>query len=444
MDGRERNMDGWKERIERGLTLHRFMITIVFLAVFLVHFFSPVDTPFDSRWSVHTALSLVRNGDIALDEYEEIIANNEYYAITRVNGHLYTVYPLGTYVLAAPVVWLVDQTLSRLLHIDLKIFIAKVLPSGVEVLAASVFTALCAVFIYLIGLRLLGSIPKALLLVFVFAFCTPAWSTASRGLWQHGPTMLLLAMSLYFALRSEEQPAFIIWMALPLALSFTVRPSNVAAILPFSFFVLARHRSNFPFFCGLGLAVGAAYFALNHHFYGEFMPPLYHIRAELFSNRLWLKTAATHLLSPSRGLFVYCPVFFFSLIGLYLKARHSRLTLLDWAVISAVFLHFVIVLLLPFWNSGHSYGPRFFTDMVPYYLYFLVFFLQRVELSLSKPLVLAFALSIALSFAIHFRGAFHWGVYRWNHRPINVDEAPDRVWDFSDIQFLRGEDPSDP
>jgi hypothetical protein len=38
----------------------------------------------------------------------------------------------------------------------------------------------------------------------VFAFGTAAWSTASRGLWQHGPSMLCLAVAAYLAMRSRR------------------------------------------------------------------------------------------------------------------------------------------------------------------------------------------------------------------------------------------------
>jgi hypothetical protein len=48
------------------------------------------------------------------------------------------------------------------------------------------------------------------------------------------------------------------------------------------------------------------------------------------------------------------------------------------------------------------------------------------------------ALTIVLSFFIHYRGANASEVLRWNTQPLDVDQFPDRVWDWQDAQFLRG------
>lgn len=48
----------------------------------------------------------------------------------------------------------------------------------------------------------------SLLTVFIFAFCTSAWSTGSRALWQHGPSMLMLSAALYLILSAREKPHY--------------------------------------------------------------------------------------------------------------------------------------------------------------------------------------------------------------------------------------------
>jgi hypothetical protein len=55
----------------------------------------------------------------------------------------------------------------------------------------------------LIGCRFVSpahSVGNALL----FAFCTPAWSTASRALWQHGGSTLLITVALLAFFKTEE------------------------------------------------------------------------------------------------------------------------------------------------------------------------------------------------------------------------------------------------
>ena len=45
---------------------------------------------------------------------------------------------------------------------------------------------------------------------------------------------------------------------------------------------------------------------------------------------------------------------------------------------------------------------------------------------------------VALSVLVNFRGASSPAVYRWNVDPVDVDQRPERLWDWRDPQFLRG------
>ena len=52
-----------------------------------------------------------------------------------------------------------------------------------ELLIASLIVALASVVMYVVARRFLG-IAQSILIALVFAFCTPAWSTASREPWR--------------------------------------------------------------------------------------------------------------------------------------------------------------------------------------------------------------------------------------------------------------------
>jgi hypothetical protein len=103
----------------------------VFLFVFVTHVLSPNATPFDSRWTIHTAYSLVRNGDLDLNEFSSALRDNDYYAIECVdteyrrtfpinpaapcpNGRFLNFYPLAVPMMAAPVVFVLDTALDAL------------------------------------------------------------------------------------------------------------------------------------------------------------------------------------------------------------------------------------------------------------------------------------------------------------------------------------------
>ena len=47
------------------------------------------------------------------------------------------------------------------------------------------------------------------------------------------------------------------------------------------------------------------------------------------------------------------------------------------------------------------------------------------------------ALLFAITLFIHARGALSKRPWEWNTAPVNIDEQPDRVWDYRDLQFLR-------
>ena len=96
------------------------------------------------------------------------------------------------------------------------------------------------------------------------------------------------------------------------------------------------------------------------------------------------------------------------------------------------------------WWAGDSYGPRFFTDMLPFLMYFLI----PVVAALRRPtsvrdwaLALAFGICVVISFGMHYVGGARGESWRWNIHPsvaMPSGNSAERMWDWSDPQFLRG------
>ena len=98
---------------------HR-LAAFVFLLTFAYHATSPVSQQGDSRWTVFTAVSLLREGNLDLNEYPQREQEWNFYAIECVsdagrrypitsltqcpNGRLYNFYPIAISLLAAPTV----------------------------------------------------------------------------------------------------------------------------------------------------------------------------------------------------------------------------------------------------------------------------------------------------------------------------------------------------
>ena len=179
----------------------------------MTHALSPIGTSSDSRWNVPLILSLLSEGNTDLDEFAPDLREHRYLGIQCVDaqhratwpspetgcpagGHAYYSYPLGTSVLAAPVMAAMDACLRVLGPVALGVAGPRLTPMErqfagrqylkcfgiVELVLASFFIAVATVLIFLTARLFLHS-GGAVLLAILFAYATPAWSTASRAYW---------------------------------------------------------------------------------------------------------------------------------------------------------------------------------------------------------------------------------------------------------------------
>ena len=128
-------------------------------------------------------------------------------------------------------------------------------------------------------------------------------------------------------------------------------------------------------------------------------------------------------MSPARGLLLFTPVLL--LIPFGFRRAPLELAMLAW-----LFAHWLVISAFPHWWAGHCFGPRLWTEAMLGACWLL---LPLFEKRLSPVLIV---LSI-LSIAIHTRGATSVIPWKWNGVPDNVDEHPERLWDWRDLQFLR-------
>jgi hypothetical protein len=252
--------------------------------------------------------------------------------------------------------------------------------------------------------------------------------------------MLMLTIVLYLILRAREKPRLIQYAGIPLAFSYVVRPADMLSLVVLSLYVLFTYRRYFLRFLLGVTAVAVPFCIFNLSVYGSLVSP-YYLHGEMASGvSAFFEALAGNLVSPGRGLFVFTPVFLFALLGVALKVRHGKIDRLDYYLAVIIFLHWILISGKLVWWAGHSFGPRYFSDMVPYFIYFLIPVLVfEPERGKWKKWLLnsALVLSIALSFFINFSGATFDQNLRWNYSPDNIDKNPARVWDWHDLQFLR-------
>lgn len=407
---------------------------LVMLTTLIIYAKSPVCQSCDTRWTLHIAQSVIQEGDVDLDEYVEqgLILSNDY-RVVQIGEHFYSYFPLGT-----PLLAVLPLALYRVASSVLGLGVGE-LSQVFEMLVASSIVSICAAVIYGMGRLFLDRLWSCFLAC-VFAFCTSAWSTASRALWQHGPSMLMLSLTLYLMLLAEKRPRWIALSGLPLACAYVIRPTNSISVVCLSIFVLIRHKKRILGFLGVAMLVAIPFLALNSAIYRSILPP-YFLPGRIGTNTAFWEAIAANLVSPARGLFVYSPVFLASVAGVLLKVRGKELGKLDVALLAVLVLHLVAVSSFKHWWGGHSFGPRFFSDMVPYLTYWAgvaVAELLRPAGRARFAYAVCFALLAVASAFAHGRGATSSLTFDWNREPVNVDWEPSRNWDWRDAQLLRG------
>ncbi|MDW8355466.1 MAG: glycosyltransferase family 39 protein [Bryobacterales bacterium] len=455
------------------VTFRRGTAWLVALLAFVGHCLSPRLTSGDSRWTVPVALSLLDRYDADLDEYRDLVRADQYYGVECVQqdrilqgpeigdcrgGHIYNWYPIGVPVLAAPFVavlrwvthaaspWLRDLPMANW-HPILGAFLRGDLVGGralAEMLVASVFVALTTFVLYRTANLFLPSRHSAALAL-IFAYATPAWSTASRALYQHAPSMLMIALTVHLLAAARKSPAKASLAGLTAAIACVIRPTNVLLAVTVLAYVLHKHRDRFIACLAWASPVALAFVAFNLATYKALLPSYYKLRPPPLDSweagYKFLEALAGNLISPSRGLLVFVPIAAFSVMGAFRALRTSWLKPLPGYLIILFLAHWLTVSRFTgYWWGGHSYGPRLLSDMTPVLIFLLIPVVaawRQTGWKWGASQVL-FAALLVISVVIHARGAFHTAVHLWNRFPVDVDLRPERVWDWSDPQFLRG------
>ena len=431
-------------------TLSQSVLLLVFL--WIVFVVTGIGTSGDSRWTVPQALSVLYEGNLDLDEYPKLLEASNYTAIETIDAHSYSIFPIGTVLLATPFVGAMELGVKSLCMIapGLCAQLQTNTPADagqsllityywrVEQAIAAFFVALTAVILFH-TFRFNIRRTEALVLALAFALCTSAWSIGSTALWQHGPSMLMLALTLLLLQAARVRPTLAAYAALPLAFAYVVRPTNSLSIVALTAYVAFYHRDQIVRYFLIAFAVALPFIAYNLLIYGMILPP-YYLAARLGLHGDVAEALAANILSPARGLLVYSPVFLFCPLGVFLWHKRRERPPLHWFLVGIITVHWVVVSLFPHWWGGTTYGPRFFSDLAPYFTFLLVpvipFFRTRKSVG-KQSIACAFGVALVLSAFMHYQGAASLEAWHWNLTPIHIDTKPDRIWDWRDPPFLR-------
>jgi hypothetical protein len=192
-----------------------------------------------------------------------------------------------------------------------------------------------------------------------------------------------------------------------------------------------------------GAAWLALFFYYSWHNFGHLFPNYY--RADRLRFDVFPLALKGNLISPSRGLFVYVPVLLFVAFLLARYWKYRPLKKLTWLALLVVVATLIVISGFAHWWGGASFGPRFSTDAVPWFVLLAIVAFKatlnyrekKFVRSLSQAVQLTCgALLLAASIFINGRGAIALETWRWN--PDDVSEVGDKLWDWRQPQFLAG------
>ena len=391
-----RSSSRWKDEDRHDAVYTAAVLFALVLAVYMAN--GRTIWSWDTLAARYLPIGILRHGSFDLDDYPALYAGDREWesAILREkDGRRVSLYPVGAPLVASP--FYLPAVLQRLPRLD-----AQAL--ALEKISAAAIVSLSVAFLYLALLHVTTR-GIALGLALAYAFGTSSFSVSSQALWQHGPSQLLLAVTLFlFARDRTAADRWFVLTGFTLAAAVVCRPSDLFLAAPLGIYALwARPRS----VAWLALAaLPPLVFQLwyNLTYLGD---PLW--QQFPLSNGFWWQSASwwrttSMLFCPARGLFVYSPFFFFSIAGLVLAWTKRGDPLLR-AVGIGVLLVLAIYSKWRLWWAGTTYGPRYLADLSPLLILALVPVMRTV---LARRVWSAvFALTLAWSVLVHAAGAFY-------------------------------------
>jgi hypothetical protein len=230
--------------------------------------------------------------------------------------------------------------------------------------------------------------------------------------------------------RGIEQPKWVAFSGLTLGFAVLCRSTDLFIAIPLAIYVLHVHRDQIYRFTLFALPCVIVLALYNWGYFGSVIRTGY--GQAIFSENAWstsfFEGLTGILLSPSRGLFVYSPIFLFSLIGIFSAQRHADSLLfryLSVAVVLVIALYSKWIM----WWGGWSFGPRLLADITPLLTLLLIpAYRQTRHRHLLKS---GFYVLAGLSIAIHALGAF--APAGWSP---DVGEPSHRLWSWSDGELM--------
>lgn len=416
----------------------RTLALVLPISVFFIYSLSPAVNSGDSRLAYPTAVSIYRSLDLAIQDFPAVAEIDPAYDTTTTSGEILMAYPWPTAVFLIPSAAFADAFFG----VEPK-SVSISSPNQTwpyEVLTAAALMAV-ATRMFLSAVQQHGRRAQVISSVGL-AFGSVWWSAVSRGMSQHAAAAPFVVLMLVLLVRSRTSNRHLEWLGAVVALAFVMRPTMALAVAACSVWIFLRHRDVFTRYVLTGLSIGTPFLLVNLASYGDLLPGYYRT-GPLFEGNV-LSGLTGILLSPSRGLLIASPVVVIAVFGFLQRFREKLLDDVDLVLVAIVILNTFVVASWPNWWGGSTFGPRLLAESMPIVFFYVAEGVQRLSLSSEhrgiRKVAVRFSVPLLLlwSIFVNLQGAAVRSTLCWNARPMFIDNSPDRLWDWSDPQFLRG------
>lgn len=364
------------------------------------------------------------------------------------DGGFYYGYPLGSSVLSAPLVAYYAGA-RGFSAFDAAGIYSHEGETKLHLRVTAVVTAAGVGVVFLIARAFLPA-GIAALFALAYATATMAWSTLSRCLWSHTWTVLLTALAVLILVRLAKRTAATlrsdvlagVGLGVLMVAIYLTRPQAAFTNLGILAFLAVWYRRAFLIAGASAAVAGGIVAAICLPTFGSLTPPTVYSAGSID----WLDTTrrfAGILVSPSRGLLVFCPylAMFAYLLIAYRRSIPCARLLLPAGV--AVLGYVVVFTGYEGWHAGYSYGPRYFSDVLPWFalggVLAIAALLEAPATRVRKGIETAvLVMCVAWGIFVHSRPAISMQAWEWNYSCRTDDEHIRLVTDWSHPQFLAG------
>jgi hypothetical protein len=255
---------------------------------------------------------------------------------------------------------------------------------AVSLLGPLVSAGACVV-LFLLALRLGFQIALASCITLMAGLCTQIWAESKSPFDHHIETLfVLVCVWQLVSFRHDERRWRLVLAGAALGFAALTRETTVLWLPPLCLFGYLSGKAGpvgerlkrllhegVLFTAGLAPWI-ALLFWYNHFRFGSIWEAGYSLWAaqrniENFSNPLLLGLVG-ELVSPGKGVLVYCPILLLALVGCrtFLRSRRS----LGYCLILASVGYLMFFAKYRAWHGDNAWGPRYLTFLMPYWMLF--------------------------------------------------------------------------